>query len=319
MELPLTGVSIPEKIEKLDPECLKAAIEKSKQEIALTELEIIQNFAKEKNKRKNDEKLNDVDQKSKDGGENSAPTTRSDVVDEKETSTVAGTVSNDANCADKPEDTSAGGGSTSYNDIWRPPPLSIPVRADVRNFDFRKLASLQRKARGTLFDVIMTDPPWQLATSNPTRGVAIGYQQLSDSLITEIPFPELQDDGFLFMWVINAKYKFALELMEKWGYRLVDEITWVKRTVNRKLAKSHGFYLQHAKETCLVGLKGKEPDIMVGNVASDVIYSERRGQSQKPIEIYEIIEALVPNGSYLEIFARRNNLRDGWVSLGNEL
>lgn len=33
------------------------------------------------------------------------------------------------------------------------------------------------------------------------------------------------------------------------------DIAWIKRTVNRKLAKCHGYYLQHAKETCLVGLK----------------------------------------------------------------
>lgn len=33
------------------------------------------------------------------------------------------------------------------------------------------------------------------------------------------------------------------------------DIAWVKRTVNRKLAKCHGYYLQHAKETCLVGIK----------------------------------------------------------------
>jgi len=46
-----------------------------------------------------------------------------------------------------------------------------------------------------------------------------------------------------------------------------------------------------------------------------IIGSERRGQSQKPTEIYELIEALVPNGRYLEIFARKNNLRDYWVSV----
>jgi mRNA (2'-O-methyladenosine-N6-)-methyltransferase len=45
----------------------------------------------------------------------------------------------------------------------------------------------------------------------------------------------------------------------------------------------------------------------------------RRGQSQKPEEIYEVAEQLVPNGHFLEIFARRNNLHDGWVSIGNEL
>ena len=36
------------------------------------------------------------------------------------------------------------------------------------------------------------------------------------------------------------------------------DIVWLKRTVNRKLAKCHGYYLQHAKETCLVGIKVKQ-------------------------------------------------------------
>ena len=46
-------------------------------------------------------------------------------------------------------------------------------------------------------------------------------------------------------------------MMEKFGYKLVDEIAWVKQTVNGKIAKGHGYYLQHAKETCLIGVKGK--------------------------------------------------------------
>jgi mRNA (2'-O-methyladenosine-N6-)-methyltransferase len=54
-------------------------------------------------------------------------------------------------------------------------------------------------------------------------------------------------------------------------------------------------------------------------VGSDIIFAERRGQSQKPTEIYELIEELVPGGKYLEIFARKNNLRDYWVSVGNEV
>jgi mRNA (2'-O-methyladenosine-N6-)-methyltransferase len=55
------------------------------------------------------------------------------------------------------------------------------------------------------------------------------------------------------------------------------------------------------------------------NVFGDVVFSKRRGQSQKPEEIYEYIERLVPNGYYLEIFGRRNNLRDYWVTIGNEI
>jgi len=204
--------------------------------------------------------------------------------------------------------------------VWTPPPRCVPIRADVRTFDFARLAAAQRELTGRLFDVIMTDPPWQLATANPTRGVAIAYDQLSDNLIRDIPFPKLQDNGYLFIWVINAKYRFAMDLLERWGYELVDEIAWVKQTVNRRLAKSHGYYLQHAKETCLVARKGQDPPNALRSLnVSDVILAERRGQSQKPEEIYRIIERLVPNGSYLEIFGRRNNTRDGWITIGNEL
>jgi len=204
--------------------------------------------------------------------------------------------------------------------LWKPPKWCVPIRADVRTFDFDALAKAQKELTGRLFDVIITDPPWQLATSNPTRGVALGYEQLTDNFIRDMPFAKLQDNGFLFMWVINAKYRFALSLFELWGYELVDEITWVKQTVNRRLAKSHGFYLQHAKETCLVGRKGNDPPGTNRKMGGgDIIFSERRGQSQKPTEIYEAIERLVPGGYYLEIFGRRNNTRDGFVTIGNEL
>ena len=136
-------------------------------------------------------------------------------------------------------------------------PLSIPLCTDVRHLPVQRLKDQMLKTRGQLFDVIMMDPPWQLATANPTRGVAIGYQQLADFHIKELPVRELQTDGFIFIWVINAKFRFALSL-GYWGYELVDEIVWIKQTVNRRMAKSC-FYLQHAKETCLVGRKGKHP------------------------------------------------------------
>jgi len=149
--------------------------------------------------------------------------------------------------------------------------------------------------------------------------VAIAYDSLSDDFIQQIPVPKLQENGFIFIWAINAKYSIACKLMEKWGYKIVDEITWVKKTVNGKIAKGHGFYLQHAKESCLIGVKGDISERFMKNSSCDVIFSERRGQSQKPEEIYQLIEKLIPNGFYLEIFGRRNNIRDKWVTIGNEI
>lgn len=42
--------------------------------------------------------------------------------------------------------------------------------------------------------------------------------------------------------------------------------------------------------------KGEDPPNCRHSVGSDVIFSERRGQSQKPEELYELIEELVPDG-----------------------
>jgi len=53
----------------------------------------------------------------------------------------------------------------------------------VRNFDWKKLTEVQHKFGGRLFDVIMMDPPWQLSSSQPSRGVAIAYSSLSDEII----------------------------------------------------------------------------------------------------------------------------------------
>lgn len=160
----------------------------------------------------------------------------------------------------------------------------------------------KKLAEAAQFDVILMDPPWQLTSAQPVRGVAIGYQQLPDACIEEMPIGKLSKDGFIFIWVINSKYTKAFDLMSRWGYTFVDDITWVKKTVNRRMGKGHGYYLQHAKETCLVGHKGQDPPGTRHNILSDVIYAERRGQSQKPDELYGMIEELVPNGKYLEIF-----------------
>ena len=82
------------------------------------------------------------------------------------------------------------------------------------------LPTSSNKGIGNGFDAIMMDPPWQLATANPTRGVALGYSQLTDADIENLPIPALQprSGGYLFVWVINAKYKFCLDLFDKWGY-----------------------------------------------------------------------------------------------------
>lgn len=199
------------------------------------------------------------------------------------------------------------------------PEHCIPINADVKDFDFCRLAEFHRQMTGRLFDVVMMDPPWKLSSSDPTRGVTIAFDTMTDTEISSMNIGCLQDNGYLFIWTINSKFKDCFKLMDTWGYEYCDEICWIKESLKGKLVKGNGFYLQHAKESCLIGKKGNPKPCEVRKLIGDCIFSKRRGQSQKPDEIYGMIESLMPEGCYLEIFGRRNNLRNGWITIGNEL
>ena len=111
--------------------------------------------------------------------------------------------------------------------------------------------------------------------------MAIAYEQLGDDTISAIPVAKIQTDGYLFMWVINAKFRLAIEMISYWGYtwarrrevrrRFVDEIAWVKCNRNRRMAKSHGFYLQHSKETCFVAKQPAATDQHRAGVGRDLL------------------------------------------------
>jgi len=211
-------------------------------------------------------------------------------------------------------------GQRENQTFWRAPPLSIPVRADVLNFDWPKFQASQMKHGGRMFDVIVTDPPWTLATEKSTRGVALNYDQITDQkLINAVPWYDLlNDNGLIFMWVINAKMVYALGLLKDLGFKILENMSWLKMSQNRLFARGHGFYLQHAKEDCIVATKGDVTDFNWEQYVT-AMAAEKRCQSQKPAQFYDMVEAIVPNGYYCEVFARRNNLRNGWVSLGNQL
>lgn len=85
----------------------------------------------------------------------------------------------------------------------------------MRKFDFVKFI----KEEPGKFDVILMDPPWQLAGQAPSRGVSLMYDQLNDKLIEEMRVGCLSRTGLLFIWVINNKFTRALDMMETWGYK----------------------------------------------------------------------------------------------------
>ncbi|KAN0065768.1 methyltransferase [Thecaphora frezii] len=210
------------------------------------------------------------------------------------------------------------------------------IDCDLKNFDYSILGK---------FDVIVADPPWDIHMSLP-------YGTMSDDDMRAMPFPQLQDEGLLFLWTTGRAMELGRELLGHWGYTRVDELIWIKVGQTQRLIRTGrtGHHLNHTKEHCLVGAKvsadkaeqfaraaplggavqpyfashpaGVPPPLpswVHAGIGADVIVSEVRDTSRKPDELYGIIERLCPGGRKVELFGRKHNTRRGWLTLGNQL
>eukprot|EP00347_Sterkiella_histriomuscorum_P007522 403348598 len=178
------------------------------------------------------------------------------------------------------------------------------------------------------FEVVQIDPPWRIkgAQRNNTSFMFsnnkfnLDYSTMSNAEIMNIPVEVLSRKGFCFLWILNSQMHIGYECMNKWGYEVVDQLTWIK-TKNKKIHISHGFYFLHSSEVCLVGYKCPPNEYIEfkSKVSNNLIVAEIRKKSQKPEQIYTLIDILIPGAKKIELFARNNNLRRGWLSLGNQL
>ena len=212
--------------------------------------------------------------------------------------------------------------SLQINDCYLVPPFkenlkkSFSIKANVLDFDWEGLG------KAIQFDVILMDPPW-IIQQNPnkvTRGVELGYDQMEENAIATMPLDLIQTDGYVFMWVVAREFSNGLKMLERWGYQVINDIHWIKTSRRGIYQPSNGHYLQHAKESLLIGVKGKGCPFMRKDKFTDKIIQPRNlRQSHKPNKLYKIIESIFPGGTYIELFARSHNLRSNWVSLGLEV
>eukprot|EP00045_Choanoeca_perplexa_P015755 m.203219 g.203219 ORF g.203219 m.203219 type:complete len:480 (+) comp17070_c1_seq3:125-1564(+) len=178
------------------------------------------------------------------------------------------------------------------------------IQCDVRNLDMAVLGK---------FSVIMADPPWHIHMDLP-------YGTMEDHEMRSLPIPQLQDDGYIFLWVTGRAMELSRELLQVWGYNRVDELIWVKTNQLQKLIRTGrtGHWMNHAKEHCVIGVKGN-PQAYNRGLDCDVLVAEVRQTSQKPDEVYGLIERLAPGTRKLELFGRQHNVQPNWVTLGNQL
>jgi N6-adenosine-specific RNA methylase IME4 len=164
------------------------------------------------------------------------------------------------------------------------------------------------------FDIIVVDPPWQ--------NVANEVNTLTNQEILNIPLEKLSKGGFCFLWVVNSNINAGYECLNKWGYDVVDRLVWI-RTLNeeKKIEIAPGKYFMKSSDMCLIGYKSLNSDRVEfrSKIANDIIVSDIKKNSQKPEQLYTIIDLMMPGSKKLEVFAKNKNLKTGWLSMGNEI
>lgn len=138
-----------------------------------------------------------------------------------------------------------------------------------------------------------------------------------------IKFDQLMDDGVVFIWVTSAKLIPCAEFMLKQGFIHKDTICWNKFDKNGDPLPRGGFYTWHTNEVCLVFIRIKpinsRDKFQIPRACGSSINTKLKGMiSQKPFQLYEFIEKMVPIGPYIELFGRKHNAREGWVTVGDE-
>jgi len=172
------------------------------------------------------------------------------------------------------------------------------------------------------FGSILVDPPWRFMNRTgkvaPEHNRLRRYETMSLEEIKELPIPQIAlPQSHLYLWVPNALIREGLEVMSRWGFDYKTNLVWYKiRKDGGPDGRGVGFYFRNVTELVLFGVRGALRTLAPGRRQVNILRSRKRKHSQKPDELYDIVERCSP-GPYLELFARCR--RRGWYQWGDEL
>jgi N6-adenosine-specific RNA methylase IME4 len=185
----------------------------------------------------------------------------------------------------------------------------LAARKVLRELRERGLAASPPLPDG-LFELIYADPPWQLGNPDGVNAPENHYPTMPLIQIKELQ-PPAADDAVLFLWTVNCLLPQALEVIQAWGFSYKSNLVWIKPSIGL------GYWTRNRHELLLFGTRGRIEVPESDQRPDSVIEADRRRHSQKPDQVYQLIEQAHPHLSKLELFARGVD-RPGWQAWGNE-
>lgn len=164
---------------------------------------------------------------------------------------------------------------------------------------------------GSGFATIVIDPPWDWGDEGDVNQMGRAkpdYATMGIDDLLGLPVDRLADeDAHLYLWITNRSLPKGFQLLDRWGFRYITAITWVKPSFGM------GNYFRGQTEHVLFGVKGSQP--LLRKNASTLFHAPRGpgGHSSKPDEFLAFVESCSP-GPYLELFSR--HARPGWQQWG---
>eukprot|EP00924_Labyrinthula_sp_SR-Ha-C_P007692 snap_masked-scaffold_28-processed-gene-0.21-mRNA-1 protein AED:0.99 eAED:0.99 QI:0/-1/0/1/-1/1/1/0/718 len=161
-----------------------------------------------------------------------------------------------------------------------------------------------------MVDLLLADP------SVNEHKEEVGSKRFKDFGITELQ-PRL-----VAIWISQQDLGCVFRFMEGAGYEIFHAWTWIKMTQRGKIKGSLGRLFQRSHEVLYFFRKCEAlgDSEMKAIQEQKVIFADRIGEVMKPLVVQEWIECALGEGALLmEVFARTNGLRKGWLQLGEQV
>ena len=161
------------------------------------------------------------------------------------------------------------------------------------------------------YRTIVIDPPWDWGDEGDVSQMGRAVPEYATMPITDIeslPIKDLADENcHLYLWITNRSLPKGFRLLEAWGFRYIQPLTWCKPSIGI------GNYFRNNTEHILFAVKGSQR-LLRFDVGTWFSAERGKGHSTKPDAAYELIASCSP-APRLDMFARQD--RDGFSRWGN--